>query len=123
MNSKEKFSFKKRLASFRFAFNGLKLFIKTEHNAWIHIAATLVAIGFGAMFKISKTEWIEIFIVIGFVFSMEIINAAIERLCDFIYPDEHEIIKQIKDISAAAVLVSALVALIVGVIIFLPKIF
>jgi len=60
--------------------------------------------------------------VVGFVFSMEIINSAIEQLADFVSPDYHEAIKKVKDLSAAAVLISALVSVIIACIIFIPKI-
>lgn len=76
----------------------------------------------GFFFEISKTEWLAIIIVIGFVFSMEIINSAIEQLADFASSDYHETIKKVKDLSAAAVLISALVSVIIGCIIFIPKI-
>ena len=72
--------------------------------------------------KINKNEWLSIIIVIGFVFSMEIINSAIEQLADFVSPNYQEIIKKVKDLSAAAVLISALVSVIVAFIIFIPKI-
>ena len=67
-------------------------------------------------------EWVTIIIVIGFVFSVEIINSSIENLADFVSPNYNEIIKKVKDLSAASVLISALVSLIVGIIIFIPKI-
>ena len=121
-NRQENFSIKKRLKSFVFAFNGLKVFILTEHNAWMHLAATLVVTVFGVYYRISKKEWIAVCVVIGLVFSMEMINTAIEKLCDVVSPEKRDSIKIVKDISAAAVLLSAVVAVVVGLIIFLPKI-
>lgn len=116
------FSIKKRLESFRYAFSGLRVLIKEEHNARIHLFATICVIVVGIFFKISYIEWIAIFFVIGLVFSMEALNSAIEKLCDFICPKIDRRIKNIKDLAAAAVLISAIIALIVGFFIFIPKI-
>ena len=82
----------------------------------------IIAIILGIVLKISNIEWIAIIMVIGLVFSIEIINSAIENLADFVSPNYNEIIKKVKDLSAAAVLISALVSLIIGIIIFIPKI-
>jgi len=119
----QKFSIKKRLQSFKYAFNGLKILIKEEHNARIHLLATISVIIAGYIFKISTNEWLAVILSIGFVFSMEIINSAIENMADFISTMKDERIKRIKDLSAAAVLVASLSALIIGILIFLPKIF
>lgn len=121
-NTKEKFSFKKRMKSFRFAFNGLKWFLQGEHNAWIHCVATLMVIGFAVYYKISRVEWIAICIVVAMVFCSEILNTTIEKLCDIVSPQKSESIKHIKDMSAAAVLICTIAACIIGIIIFLPKI-
>lgn len=120
--SKEKFSIKKRIGSFRFAWEGFKCFIRSEHNAWIHIAATLAVIAFGVYYKISRTEWTAVCIAVALVFSAEMLNTAIEKLCDVVMPQQHESIKRIKDISAAAVLLCSVIACIIGLLIFLPKI-
>ena len=118
----QKFSLKKRLKSFQYDINGLKVLVRNEHNSRIHTVAMIGAIILGIILKISNIEWIAIVIVIGFVFSIEIINSAIEYLADFVSPDYNEIIKIVKDLSAAAVLISSIVSLIVGIIIFIPKI-
>jgi diacylglycerol kinase len=118
----EPFSIAKRLKSFVFAFNGFKILIKEEHNARIHAIATLFAVGLGIWFRISISEWIAIIFAIGFVFAMEILNSAIENLADFVTTEKHEAIKKVKDLAASAVLISAICALIVGAIIFIPKI-
>ena len=117
----EKFSAKKRLRSFKYAFNGLKILIRDEHNARIHFVVFLLALILGILLSISAHEWIIIFLVSSMVFSMEIINSAIENLADLVSLDKSEKIKKIKDLSAAAVLISAIVALIAGCIIFIPK--
>lgn len=118
---KKKFSIKKRALSFKHAFRGLRIVIKEEHNARIHLAATLMVLVFGFILKVSLTEWLVLIISIALVWAMELINSSIERICDFISPKKDDAIKNIKDITAAAVLVVALSAAIVGLIIFLPK--
>ena len=118
----EKFSIRKRLKSFVYAFNGLLLLIKKEHNARIHLLATVCVIAAGFIFKITDIEWIAVIFAIGFVFVSEIINSSIEQLADFVSPDKHEKIKIVKDLAAAAVLVAAIVSVIIGLIVFLNKI-
>ena len=118
----EKFSFKKRLISFRYAFNGLKILIKEEHNARIHLFIACCVLIAGVLFKISIIEWIIIIFCIGLVFALELINSAIENTTDFISKEKNETIKKIKDLSAGAVLIAAIASTIIGLIIFLPKI-
>ena len=119
----EKFSFIKRLVSFRYAFNGLKILIKEEHNARIHLFITFCVLIAGAIFKISIIEWIAIIFCIGLVFALELINSAIENTTDFISKEKNETIKRIKDLSAGAVLIAAIASAIIGLMIFLPRIF
>jgi diacylglycerol kinase len=119
----QRFSVLKRLKSFKYAFNGLRILIKEEHNARIHLIATICVIIAGIFFKISLNEWLAIIFSTGLVFSLEIINSSIENIADFISPEKHEKIKKIKDLSASGVLISAVTALIIGLIIFIPKIF
>jgi len=117
----EKFSIKKRLKSFVFAWAGILVLLKEEHNARIHLAATIIVIFLGVWLNISKNEWGLIVLSLGGVWGMESINSAIENLADFISPEKHDKIKKIKDLSAAAVLFCAIAAATVGVIVFLPK--
>jgi len=117
-----RFSLRKRLKSFGFAFNGLVILIREEHNARIHFMAAFIAVILGFWLKISAIEWVAIVFAIGFVITLEIINSAIENMADFISPEKHEMIKKIKDLSAAGVLVGSITSLIIGLIVFLPKI-
>ena len=119
----ENFSIKKRIKSFGFAFNGLKILFQEEHNARIHLVAAIGVVVAGFLFNISGFEWIALTVAIGFVISIEIINTTIENIADFISPERNESIKKIKDLAAAAVLISALTALAIGLIIFIPKIY
>lgn len=120
--NKEKFSIRKRIKSFSYAFAGLKVLFREEHNSWIHATATVLVVATGFLFRISYMEWIAILIVIGMVFSAEIINSSLERTADFVKAERDDRKRDIKDLGAAAVLVCAIIAAIVGIIIFLPKI-
>lgn len=117
----QRFSIRKRLQSFVYAFNGIKILISEEHNARIHLLAATAAIAAGFYFGISPTEWIAIVFAIGLVIALEIVNSSIENMADFISPQKHHAIKRVKDLAAAAVLVAAMTAGIIGLIIFVPK--
>ena len=117
-----KFLLKKRLQSFKYAINGLKIILVEEHNARIHVFISICVVIAGFIFKVSTIEWLFLIFAIGFVVSMEIINSSIENIADFVSPEKHDKIKIIKDLSAAAVLISAIIAAIIGLIIFIPKI-
>jgi diacylglycerol kinase len=119
--AQKKFSLKSRLESFRFALNGLLLLLKNEHNSRIHILAAIIAIVMGIIMKLDHYEWSLLIIVIGAVFLTELLNSSIESLADLIDPEWNELIMRAKDYSAAAVLISAIVAIVVGGLIFIPK--
>ena len=108
--------------SFKFAFNGLLLLLKNEHNSRIHFLAAIVAITMGIILGLNHYEWSLLIIVIGIVFLTELLNSSLESLADLIDPEWNELIMKAKDYSAAAVLISAIVAIVVGGLIFIPKI-
>lgn len=118
----KKFSLINRLRSFKFAFKGILLLFRNEHNAWIHFLSMISAISLGFYFDITSLEWIAVILSIGIVLSAEAFNTAIEQIANFIQPDQDKNIERIKDLAAGAVLLTAISALIVGLIIFLPKI-
>ena len=117
------FSIKARLKSIEFAFEGLVSFFKSQHNAIIHLVMTVLVFFAAIFFNISKLEIIAITLAVGFVWAAELFNTAIEKLADMVSQEFHPTIKFIKDVSAAAVLLSAIAALITGSIVFLPKLF
>ena len=117
-----KFSIKKRAKSFIYAFNGIRLLFLEEHNSRIHAVAAICAIIAGIILKILIFEWIALTFAIGFVFVVETINSSIENTADLISREKSSKIKRIKDLSAAAVLISSLSALVIGGLIFIPKI-
>jgi diacylglycerol kinase (ATP) len=116
-----KFSLKSRLGSFRFALNGLSSLLKNEHNSRIHLIAATVAIIMGILLKLSIYEWPLLVIVIGIVFIAELLNSSIESLANLLDPEWNEMIMRAKDFGAGAVLISAIVAVIAGGLIFIPK--
>ncbi|RBQ02406.1 diacylglycerol kinase family protein [Pedobacter miscanthi] len=119
----QKFSIIDRIRSFKYAFNGLKLFFISDHNGRVHLVAAIIAIGLSFYLNISDYEWIAILSVISAVFVAEILNSAIEKLADVVSPEYHPKIKVVKDLAAAAVLVAAFLAVAVGAIVFIPKLF
>jgi diacylglycerol kinase len=111
---KKHFSVKARILSFKYAFTGLFTMLKTEHNAWIHCLAALVAVVGGFILKINTIEWLFVLGAIFLVFALEMINTAIEQLCEAVTKEENPHIKKAKDIAAGAVLVGAGFALVVA---------
>jgi diacylglycerol kinase len=94
---------------------------KEEFNSWIHLVIIITVVVSGFLLDISGSEWVYISLSIGLVFSLEIINTAIEFLADFVSPEKHPAIKKVKDLAAGAVLFAAFAAFAVGIIVFLPK--
>ena len=119
----KQFSFRERANSFRFAGEGVYNFFANEHNAWIHLAATITVFIAALCFRVSRMEMISLVIVTGFVWSAEIFNTVIEKIMDFVSPELHPEIKLIKDLAAAGVLLAAFTAVVTGAIIFIPKFF
>ena len=108
--------------SFSYALRGIGTVFKEEFNARVHLLAALVVVVLGFVLKVSSWEWIILILVMGGVFAMELINTSIEKLADLYSSEFNPKIKKIKDLSAGAVLVASITALIMGFIIFLPKI-
>jgi diacylglycerol kinase (ATP) len=119
--STKKFSLIQQLKSFRYAFNGLKILFFEEHNARIHFVVAVVVVLLSFLYNLNAYEWVAIILVISGVFIVEIINTAIENVADFVHPQYHPQIGKVKDIAASAVLISAIAAVMVGLIIFVPK--
>ena len=110
------------LKSFSFAFQGLKDCLLNEKNFKIQYVTALAILVAGIFFSLSSMEWISILVCFALVLSFEIINSAIEKLCDLVCPSINPVIKKVKDMCAAAVLVSSIISFIIGCIIFIPKI-
>lgn len=121
--SLKKFSLRSRIGSFKFAFDGLFSLLKTEHNSRIHLLAAVSAIALGIILKINLIEWSLLIVVIGLVFLTELLNSSLEALSDLVNAERNDTIRKAKDFAAAAVLISAIVSVAVGGLIFIPKIF
>lgn len=122
LDTEKEFSLVKRAKSFSYAGRGVWVFIKTTHNAWIHLALFVLAIFLGFYFGISKIEWMLLVLAGGFVIVAEAFNTAIEIDIDLTSPDYHPYAKDTKDVAAGAVLLAALTSLTVGLLIFVPYI-
>lgn len=112
---------KKRIG-FADAIHGIKYVFSQERNFRIHLLAFIAVIPAAIVFDLSTVEWMMILFVSTVVFAMEILNSAIERVIDYVKPDVHPMAKNIKDMAAGAVLVASIGALIIGCMIFFPKI-
>jgi len=117
----DQFSILQRIRSFKYAFSGLKTLMIEEHNARIHLIAAITVILIACLLQINQLEWIVLIFCIALVFCAEAFNSAIENFADFVAPQKHPHIKKIKDLSAAAVLITALASSIIGLIIFIPR--
>jgi diacylglycerol kinase (ATP) len=117
------FSVTARLRSFRFALVGFAHLVRHEHNARIHLAATSAAIATGLWLQISAADWRWIVAAIALVWICEALNTAIESLCNLISPDHNDHVRIAKDVAAWAVLVSAMAAVVIGVLTLWPYMF
>ncbi|NDW12812.1 diacylglycerol kinase family protein [Bacteroides sp. 214] len=116
------FRLKDRLRSFVYAWQGIIILIRNEHNAWIHLFAVITVTALGFIFSITATEWIAVILCFGLVLAAEAFNTAIEKFVDHVSTEHHPILGKVKDLAAGAVLICAIAAAIVGLIIFLPYI-
>lgn len=114
---------KKRGIGISFAWNGIVQVMKREKNMRIHCVMALFAVLVGFIFQISRLEWITITIVIVLVFALEMMNSVCEQIIDYVRPEISMEAKIIKDMAAGAVLVAAIGSIIIGSLIFIPKIF
>lgn len=115
------FSWKARLKSFVYAWEGIVSFFRWEHNAQIHLAITFLVLVLSVTLGVNRWEAIAVVFSIAFVWVAEMINTAIEKTIDFVSIERHPQIKLVKDIAAGAVLIASVAAAIVGLFIFIPK--
>ncbi len=120
LQDKNRWGVKRLLRSFVFACSGLKYVYKNEQNIRIHLVFAFLILFFACLLSVSLTQLLILIVVIGIVLALEVMNTAIERTVDLITDEFHPLAKLAKDISAAAVFVFSLVAVIIGLIIFLP---
>src|ERR1700712_3290609 len=96
-----------RIKSFRHAFAGLGFMLRTQHNAWLHLAASIIVIAAGIVLKIGSSDWRWLVVALVLVWVAEAVNTAFEHLCDVVAPQFHDSVKLTKDIAAGAVLITA----------------
>ena len=114
------FTLAARLKSFRHAFAGFAYMLRTQHNAWLHFAATCVVIAMGFGFGVNADDWRWLVVAIALVWVAEAMNTAFEHLCDVVSPEFHISVQKSKDIAAGAVLVCAIAAAIIGAFTLVP---
>jgi diacylglycerol kinase (ATP) len=114
------FSIIARIKSFRYALAGFWFMLKTQHNAWVHLAATILVCGAGFALRVSAADWRWLIVAIVLVWVAEAFNTAFEHLCDLVSPDFHHAAQKSKDIAAGAVLICAAGAVGIGVATFWP---
>lgn len=111
-----------RLKSISYAFKGALKLITTEHSIMVQFVIGILLTIAGFYFGITTTEWLFQTMAIGLVMSIEGLNTAVEKVADFIHPNYHERIGFIKDVAAGAVFFAAITAIIIGLIIYMPRI-
>ncbi|HEY5589635.1 MAG TPA: diacylglycerol kinase family protein [Paludibacter sp.] len=112
---------KKRIKSFGYAGRGIRVVFRSEPNMRIHIVVGLLVLICGFIFKISIIEWILCLLCFGLVLGAEMMNTAIENVVDLVSPNHHILAGKAKDIAAGAVLICAIISVIIGLLIFVPK--
>lgn len=117
-----RFSIAARLKSFTYAFEGFAFMLRTQHNAWVHLVATLFVIALGFTLQVSADSWRWLIAAIALVWVAEVMNTAFEHLCDVVSPQFQESVKRSKDIAAAAVLVCVIASTLLGAITLTPYI-
>jgi diacylglycerol kinase (ATP) len=116
----DRFSISARIRSFGFAFRGIAVVLRTQHNAWIHAAAGAAVVALGLMLPLGVADWCWLTGAIASVWIAESINTAIERIADAVAPDPHPLIRDAKDAAAGAVLIAALASVVIGLFVLGP---
>ena len=111
---------RRRVKSFQFAIQGWSYVMRTQKNAWIHAVASLAVFAIGLWLGLSRTDWAMLILTIAMVWMAEFMNTALEAIVDMTQPEPHPLAKVAKDVSAAAVLLGACAAVLVGLIILGP---
>lgn len=115
-----RFTLRSRINSFRYALQGLRYALVTQHNFRIHLVGAMAAIGLGLWWQVSGDDWRWLVAVIALVLAAELINTSFEHLCDVVQPELHASVKAAKDVAAGAVLVVSIAAAVIGVMVFWP---
>lgn len=122
LSEKKRFSIIARAQSFRHALRGIGIIFRTQHNAWVHAVATVVVVLLGFVLQISPGEWAVLVLAITSVLVAEGFNTALEIDIDLTSPTYHPYARDTKDVAAGAVLLTVVGAVVVGLIVFVPKV-
>jgi diacylglycerol kinase (ATP) len=120
VTEREPFSWAARARSFGHAFRGVVALLASQHNAWIHALATVVVVGLGAALGVGRLEWALLVFAIALVWTAEGLNTALEWLCDVAAQEYHPLVEKAKDVAAAAVLLAAIGAALIGLLVLGP---
>lgn len=112
-----------RLRSFRYAFHGWGYVLRTQQNAWVHAVISLLVVFLGLWLRLPGRDWAVIILAMAMVWAAEILNTAIEAVVDLASPSRHPLAKVGKDVGAAAVLIAALAAVLIGLLLFGPPLY
>jgi len=123
MSEVRSFSPDARAKSFVYAFRGLTHVVKTQHNMWLHLGVSFAVVALGFGLRVSRADWLWLIAAIALVIFAELINSAIEFLCNVVSPEHSSDVEKAKDIGAAAVLVAAVGAVLIGLLVFWPHLF
>jgi diacylglycerol kinase (ATP) len=121
MTDRTTLTFTGRLRSVKYAIHGIRIMLGSQQNAWIHAAATVTVIAAGMVVGLSLAEWCWIVLAIASVWTAEALNTAFEFLTDVASPTFHPVAGQAKDVAAGAVLITATAAVVIGMLVFAPK--
>ncbi|KGX93588.1 DeoR family transcriptional regulator [Pontibacillus halophilus JSM 076056 = DSM 19796] len=112
---------KRKWIGFSYAWAGVQAVVRNERNFRLHLVATVIVLLLGFILQISAWKWCILLLTVSNVLTLEMVNSAIERIMDHLSPSKHPLVGEIKDIAAGAVLVAAIVAVIIGCIVFIPE--
>lgn len=121
MNDTRPFSLAGRARSFSHAFSGIGVLLARQHNARVHLAATLLVVALAVWLRVSRGEWALLVAAMGLVWMAEALNSAVEELADAVHPGQHPGVGRAKDVAAAGVLLAAVAAAVIGGLILIPR--
>ncbi len=116
----EQFSITGRIQSVKFAIRGIRLMLKSQHNAWVHAIASAIVLIVGGLFCLTPGQWCWIVLAIMAVWTAEALNTALELLADVASPEFHPLVGKAKDVAAGAVLISAIGSVFIGLLVLGP---
>jgi diacylglycerol kinase (ATP) len=108
--------------SFGYAFEGLATMVRTQPNFWVHVVAAAIAIALGIALRLSAAELALLVLTIALVLVTECVNTVLETMCDLVSPGLHPLVKRAKDVSAAAVLISAIASVLIALLLYGPHV-